>query len=380
MNNTLGKNRIASGIFSILLVVSLFLALPVSQSFALNFTNASMRYSRMAKSVVADSNNPILIIFKPSSASTAGTEASIGISFASGYTVGSYATVTTSTSNLPTSYHGLTPITAVPTLSAAAVAVSSGQNVVFTCGNLAAGTVYGFYITAGITNPTTTGSKVSKLSTHTDADPDFSAYGDAIDSSRVATYVVEDNGTATDSDQIVVTARVAPTYTLTLSGQAITLDTSLSTVEYPGGTNNAAVNGITATATTNANNGHVMWLKAASASGLTSTVASASIPFIGTAANGLTDTLSAGTEGVVVDVNKTTDNSLSLAVAAEFDGTGNASGGTPSTSFQEIASASGPVGGAGDVVTILPRVAISATTQAADDYTNTFTVVGAGNF
>nr|MBP6994200.1 hypothetical protein [Candidatus Woesebacteria bacterium] len=262
----------------------------------------------------------------------------------------------------------------------AAATASSGQNVTFAATNLTVATTYGFYITGGITNPGTTGQKISKISTHTDGTPDFAAYTDAIDVSRVATYIVSDNGAATDSDQIVVTAKVAPTYTLVLSAQAITLDTALATVEYPGGPQNGAVSGVTATATTNANNGHIMWMKANSSSGLTSTTAGASIAFSGTAADATPTTLSAGTEGVVVDVDLTTNTSGSLSIAAEFLGASTSAGGTPSTTFQEIASATGPVGGAGDVVTILPRVAISSTTQAADDYTNTLTVIGAGDF
>jgi hypothetical protein len=123
-----------------------------------------------------------------------------------------------------------------------------------------------------------------------------------------------------------------------------------------------------------------MWLKANSASGLTSTVAAASIAFSGTAADATPTTLSAGTEGVVVDVDSTTNGSGSLTISAEFNGASTSAGGTPSTTYQEIASATGPVGGTGDVVTILPRVAISSTTQSADDYTNTLTVIGAGNF
>ncbi len=343
---------------------------------AANFTNVSMRHSRMAISLVASSTDPILVVIRPA---TTATELSIGISFATGYTVnGTFSNITVSTASLPGTFHGRT-VFAVPGIGSAATAVSS-QNVTFAATDMTVGTTYAFYITGGITNPGTTGQKVSKISTHTDGSPDFTNYTDAVDASRVATWFVSDNGGSTDSDQIVVTARVAPTYTLALSAQAITLDTALATVEYPGGAQNGAVSGVTATATTNANNGHIMWLKANSASGLTSTVAAASIAFSGTAADATPTTITAGTEGVVVDVDLTTNTSGSLAISSEFNGASAAAGGTPSTTFQEIASASGPVGGAGDVVTILPRVAISSTTQAADDYTNTLTVIGAGDF
>jgi hypothetical protein len=362
---------------SILLIAIVFLSNifggPVE---AANFSNVSMRHSRMAISLVASGTDPILVIMRPA---TVASELSIGISFASGYTVnGTPANVTVSTASLPATYHGQA-VSAAPGIGAAATAVSS-QNVTFAATDMTVGTTYGFYITGGITNPGTTGQKVSRISTHTDGTPDFTSYTDAIDNSRVGTWIVSDNGASTDSDQMVVTARVAPTYTLALSAQAITLDTATSSVEYPGGPQNGAVSGVTATATTNANNGHIMWMKANSASGLTSTVAGASIAFSGTAADATPTTLSAGTEGVVVDVDLTTNTSGTLSIAAEFLGASTSAGGTPSTTFQEIADADGPVGGVGDVVTILPRVAISTTTQSADDYTNTLTVIGAGDF
>jgi len=343
---------------------------------AANFSNVSMRHSRMAISIAANGTDPILVIVR---SPTTANELSVGISFATGYTVNATpANITVSTASLPATYHGQA-VTALPGIGSAATAVS-GQNVTFAATNLTVATTYGFYITGGITNPATTGQKVSRISTHTDGTPDFTSYTDAIDNSRVATWIVSDNGGATDSDQIVVTARVAPTYTLALSAQAITLDTAIGSVEYPLGPQNAGVSPVTATVTTNANNGHIMWMKANSASGLTSATTGTSIAFSGTAADATPTTLSAGTEGVVVDVDLTTNTSGSLSIAPEFLGASTSAGGTPSTTFQEIADADGPVGGAGDVVTILPRVAISTTTQSADDYTNTLTVIGAGDF
>jgi hypothetical protein len=343
---------------------------------AINFTNLGMRPSRMTISIAASGTDPILVIMRPA---TVASELSIGISFASGYTVnGTPANVTVSTASLPATYHGQA-VSAAPGIGAAATAVSS-QNVTFAATDMTVGTTYGFYITGGITNPGTTGQKVSRISTHTDGTPDFTSYTDAIDNSRVGTWIVSDNGASTDSDQIVVTARVAPTYTLALSAQAITLDTAIGSVEYPGGPQNGAVSPVTATVTTNANNGHVIWMKANSASGLSSVTTGTNIAFAGTAADATPSTLSAGTEGVVVDVDSTTNGSGTLTIAAEFLGASTSAGGTPSTTFQEIADADGPVGGAGDVVTILPRVAIATTSQSADDYTNTLTVIGAGDF
>jgi hypothetical protein len=50
--------------------------------------------------------------------------------------------------------------------------------------------------------------------------------------------------------------------------------------------------------------------------------------------------------------------------------------------FQQIASCSGtaPATANGDVITLIGRAAISAVTPAGNDYTDTITVVGAGNF
>jgi hypothetical protein len=372
----LGFPNICHSIFLLIafLLVSLSFVKPVH---AANFANASMRHSRMTISHLTSSTDPILVIIKPI---TAGTEASVGIAFASGYTVsGTNTNITVSTASLPSSYHGLTPIVALPGIGTTAYAVA-GQNVTFASTDLAVGTVYGFLITGGITNPASTGSKVNTVSTHTDTAPDFSGYTDAIDGTRIGMYFVSDFDGATDGDQIVLIAKVAPTYTLALSAQAITLDTALATVEYPGGAQNSAVNPVTATVTTNANNGHVMWMKANAGTGLTSAIAASSIAFAGSPADATPTTLVAGTEGVVVDVDSTSNGSGSLAIAPEFNGTSTSAGGTPSTLFQEMAYASGEVGGTGDVVTIIPRVAISATTQAADDYTNTLTLIGAGNF
>ncbi len=358
--------------------VNIVLTIVIAQSQTANaagFDNAMMRHSRMIISHLATSTDSILVIVNPA---TTATEASLGISFAAGYTVnGTPANITVSTASLPATVMGLS-ITAAPGIGAAATA-SSGQNVTFALTDLNIANTYGFYITGGITTPATTGQKINRVSTHTDGTPDFTSYTDAIDNTKVAVYIV-DSAPTPDEDQIVVTARVSPTYTFALANNTITLDTALATIEYPGGANNGAVPGATVTINTNANNGHAIWLKSGTASGLTSATVGTSIAFSGTAADATPTTLSAGTEGVVIDVDETTDTPGTMTIAAEFLGASTSAGGTPSTSFQEIATASGPVASNGHVVTILPRVAIAATTQSADDYTQTFTVIGAGNF
>ena len=362
-------------IFGLMVICVCFTSITTVVTAAGNLSKTSMRSSRMGQSREASVNDPILVVLEPL---TVGTEVRVGVSFASGYTVGAASAITLTTTGIPSTYNG-TSLVALPGIATPATA-ASGQNVTITCTDLTVGTAYAFLITGGITNPATTGQKITKISTHSSTSPDFTDYADAIDTGRVATIIVTDNGSTTIGDQIVVTAKVAPTYTFALSGQSITLDTNLASVQYPGASQNGSVSAITATVTTNAHNGHLIWLKAASASGLTSASTSSSIPFGGTAADGSPASLSAGTAGVVVDVDSTTNTSGSLAISDEFNGLTTSSGGTPSTSFQEIATAGGLADTPGDVVTIIPRVAIAAGTFPADDYTNTLTVIGASNF
>lgn len=336
---------------------------------------AVIRHSRMIISHTASPTAPILILFTPN---TTGTEASFAVSFQSGYTPDSTNTnITVSTTGLPSTLKG-TAINAWPGIGATATAVS-GDNVTFASSDLSVGTLYGFYITGGITSPATTGEKVSVVSTHTDGTPDFSGYTDKVDKFSTATYIVSDNGGAVDADQVVISARVIPTYTFSLSANSILLDTAVVSIEYPGTALNTSVNPVTVTASTNANNGHAMWMRSSTSGGLTSATTATSIAFAGTPADATPTTLSAGTEGFVIDVNINTNTSGALTIANEFNGTGNNQGGTPSTSFQEIATSVDPADVTGDKVDIFPRITISGVTLSADDYTQTFTVIGAAN-
>ncbi len=336
---------------------------------------ATIRHSRLVESHVATSDDPILVLFTPN---TTGDELSFGVSFDSDYVIsGTNTNITVTTSGLPSTHKGTT-VVAWPGIGTTATAVST-DNVTFSSTALTDGTLYGFFITAGVTSPSSVGSSVNILSTHNDGSPDFSGYVDKIDKFSTAVYTVSSNGASTDSDQIVLSARVLPTYTFSLSANSILLDTQTSTVEYPGTALNTSVSPVTATASTNANSGHTIWIRSSTSSGLSSVTTASSIAFAGSPADATVSTLSPGTAGVVVDIDIDTNTSGSLTIATEFDGTGNDQGGTPSTSFQEIAKATGPVDIAGDKVDIMPRIAISGVTLSADDYTQTFTIVGAAN-
>lgn len=92
------------------------------------------------------------------------------------------------------------------------------------------------------------------------------------------------------------------------------------------------------------------------------------------------DTISAGTEGYVLDVDLTTDGGGggTVTIDPEYNGTTTSMGGTLSATYESIATSNGAA--SSDVLTLIPRVTISGLTEAATDYTDTLTVVGAGVF
>jgi hypothetical protein len=89
---------------------------------------------------------------------------------------------------------------------------------------------------------------------------------------------------------------------------------------------------------------------------------------------------STGTKGYVVDVNAAAGSggSGSLTVASEYDCTNGTDGGVISTAYEQIADRTGVVDS--DTLTLTAIVTISASTKAATDYTDTWEVVGAGDF
>jgi hypothetical protein len=318
---------------------------------AANFTHASIRPDRMAISLA----NNYLVVITPA---TAATEASTRITFPAGYTPVAYAVTT---AGIPTTYHGLT-LTAMPGLGGTTVA---GQDVTVPHGDLTVGTTYGFYL-QDVTNPTTVGQKIIAITTQDGA-------AVTIDSNRVAIYIVNDNGALTDSDQVVITASVPPTFTFDLDANIETILTSLTTPV-------SALNVVHGTVRTNAHNGYGIWMRNANASGLASALTGTSIPKAG--APGTFSTLIGGTEGYVVGIRANTNTSGTLSISGNYDdGVSVNGGGNPvTTAYDPIAAGTAPVGGAGDVITITGKAAISATTAAANDYTDTLTLTAAADF
>lgn len=284
--------------------------------------------------------------------SSTATEADVQVTFPSDFTVNATASNwTVTTANLPsgaTAWPGVNTATNV-----------TGDTVTFPSTTLTAGTLYCFNFSG--TTTVTTGSagtdKTGTIVTRTGAAAE-------IDSTTFALAVIAD-------DQIVISATVSPTFSFVLGGNTDNLG-ALSTSSVVSGDGN------TVTITTNAANGWITWVKSAN-QGLTSAIASYTISTAGTV-NGTPNTLSVGTEGYVLDADLTEDSAGggTVTIDAEYNGTTTSQGGTLSENFQPVASANGTANG--DVVTLVPRVAIAGQTPAASDYTDVLTVVGAGRF
>lgn len=325
----------------LMLMVLPALAVFVKPAQAANFTESYLRADRMKASTATN----VLVVFKPAST---GTEAKVKVTFATGYTVNVSPTV--NTSNLPS---GVTALPGTLTVAGAGQVVTiSGVT------DLTVGTLYGVNIATGITNPSA-GAYENTIATTTSGDV-------VIDQTSIAVRVISD-------DQIVITATVPPTFNFTLSGNTDTFTSDLSSSSV------VSTTGKTVTIATNADKGWTAWVKSTNAA-LSSATTGESIATTGTV-NSTPSTLSAGSDGYVLDINLTTDSGTgtgTVTIDAEYNGTDTSSGGTLSTSLQPIASANGTTDG--DVLTLIARATISAVKGAADDYTDTLTVVGAGNF
>jgi hypothetical protein len=345
------KKIIRSSLY--LLLTTYYLLLSVKPVHAANLSESMMRLDRMRPS---QANVQILVVAKPYSTAT---ETSLRIVFASGYTVNATpANVTVSTTGIPTTVQGES-LTAWPGIGTAATAVS-GQQVDIASGNLTAGTLYGFYITGGITTPASTGQYINTMTTRDGSD---------VDTSKIATRIIAD-------DQVVITATVPPTFSFVLGANSTTFPTDLDASAVNSAT------GVTVTLGTNAPRGWVTWLRSANLA-LDSVAASPDeIHTVGSIDDTCTtiDTGAGHSDYYQLDVDLTTDSGVgtgNVDIATEYD-CGLTSGGTFSSTFQEIATGDGTTDG--DVITMIARAIPSAIRAAATDYTDTWTVVGAANF
>lgn len=310
----------------------------VNGVYASQFTKASIRYDRMKAATL--SSLQVLIV----PASTA-TENKIKLVFGSAI-VGAGQSVTVT--SLPAG------ATALPgTLTA----VGSGTSIVVSgVTDLTVGTTYAFNLSVGVTTPSA-GSALDRVES-------LDAGNAVIDSTTVTSRIITD-------DRVVITANVPPTFTFSLSGNTDAFTTDLSSGAV------SSTTGITVSVGTNAAKGWTGWIKSLNA-GLNSVTTGESIGTSGTI-NATAETCVTGTDCYVVDVGVTSGTgSGTLTADAEYGGNGTTSGGTLSTSFQPFASRTGKTNG--DTVSLIAHATMVATKAAGADYTDTWTIIGAGNF
>lgn len=337
MTRTLGM----VGVLVLSFLVSLF---SHNAAFA-DLGQASVRFDRMQIS----SPTTGTVCAKPT---TTATEADVQVTFPTGYTLGAAGTFTVNTTNTAWPTGG----TAWPSIATATNV--TGQVVTFPSGDLTVGTLYCFNWanSAAVTvkssaSASNTGTITTRTTTPTN-----------IDSSGYTTASVT-------SDQITVTATVPSTFSFALSGTTDALGT-LST-----GSVTTSPTPRTATLSTNAKNGWMVWSKDAN-TGLNSATASATIA---STTPGSNSTLSAGTQGYNTGITSSqVGGSGTISIAAPFVGSSAGQGGGLDTSLRTLASSNGTADTA--VLTIKNNVAIGNLTSAASDYTDIITVVGAGLF
>jgi hypothetical protein len=312
-----------------------------------------VRLDRMATSATGTASTGATICMTPQ---TTGTVAKVLISFPGNGTAGAAsfglsstaANYTLGTSNIPAGSSAWPGIGSNPSSVATNVITVASST-------LTLGTQYCFNFVGAttITNPSSTGTNLTgTIQTQT-------AGSAPIDTINWATAIIS-------NDQIAVTASVPSTFSFSLSGNTATL----GTLTTSGATSASA---ITASVSTNANNGFLSWVKSANA-GLNSPSSGGTLPSASFVATGGNIVDMASTSGYVLDVQ----NTSSSTITAYYAGNGSTSGGNLSTNYQQTASSAAPVNNA--QFTLAVRARAAATTKAATDYADTLTVSASGQF
>ncbi|HET9412144.1 MAG TPA: hypothetical protein VFO38_04835 [Candidatus Saccharimonadales bacterium] len=323
----------------------LFALITNQPAHAADLSQTMVRFDRLKISTATTGT----ICAKPTSTNT---EADVQVTFPTGYTLGAAGTFTVSTTNLAWPTGG----TAWPSVSTASNV--TGQVVTFPSGDLTVGTLYCF----NWTNSAAVTVKSSATASNTGTVATRTSVPATIDSSEFSTASIAD-------DQIVVTATVPSTFSFALSGNTDALGT-LST-----GSVTTSPTPRTATVNTNSKTGWTVLAKDAN-TGLTSATASATIA---STTPGTNSTQVAGTAGYNTGITSSqVGGTGTITVATPFVGTAAGQGGGLDTTLRTLATSNGTADTA--VLTIKNNVAISATTAAATDYTDTITVIGAGLF
>jgi hypothetical protein len=335
-----------------------------------SFNQASIVLGRLgAGAGGVGSGNTVLVLFKLRTAATSVT--SLTLTFPSGFNVPT-ATATASTTGFPNA-----TITAAPGSPLTATATTAGTNLGgtivvtgFTSASFNTTSLFGFILPETmVTNPTTGAAQYILTLTS-------KASSTVEDNDNLATYIT----TGSTSDQVTVNASVAPYFSFSLGGNADTIPAiDKSSVQTSPG--------VSMTVSTNAPLGYTAYVKSANG-GLRSANASYLIP-TGTY-NTTPDTITAGTsEYAFVPTSSALCVGGCGAATPVFDGeyagltagsvtSPSTAGSFNSTSFSSFVSRASYT--ASDTYLLQERLAVSGSVPYATDYTDTLTVVAAGNF
>jgi len=331
------KNIFRLSLFFILVLS--FFYIGASRAMAAQFSQATIRYDRM----MTGKPTSLLVILVPA---TVGTEAKIKLVFPGALNM----------TAVPTAV-GVTQPGGIIAMPGSLVVAGSGTSMMVTgLTDLTVGTSYAMTISVGFTTPAA-GAYSDSVTTLTSGDA-------VIDSTTVTSRVIT-------NDQVVITANVPPTFTFILTGNTDAFTTDLSSGSV------VSTYGIGLTVSTNAPRGWTGWVKSANAA-LSSVSTGETIPTVGST-EGSVSTCTAGTDCYVLSVGVTKGSGAgTLTANPEYAGNGTSTGGTLSKEYYPFASQTKKV--SNDLIVFKALVAIVGDKAAGSDYTDTWTIVGAGNF
>jgi hypothetical protein len=325
---------------------------------ATQLNQASVRLGRLG--ISATTGNDMLVTFKLNTTPT--SVAKISVTLPTGFTVAD-GTPTVGTTGFPATPASITAppgtLTAASTAATKTIVVSG-----LTSASLDGATLYGFTIPTGtITNPGTAGQYNISVESQDSG-------GSAIDTTTAPVFIY---GAGSDADQVTVNASVAPNFSFSLSANSDTIPkVDPTTIQTSGG--------VTMTVGTNSPLGYTAYVKSSNNS-LTSAT-TPSTPITGGTFDASPDSFSPGTTkyGLVPATGSACSTCTgSLSYDAEYvvaDGTH--AGAFNGTNFASFVSRSGYTDS--DNVVLKERVAVANTIGYANDYTDTLTIVAAGNY
>lgn len=339
------KLQRVSIVLILFLILNVIFPVFVPKADAVALNQSVLRWNRLAASTT---DVPIVVMLEVAGTSN---EDYVDIDFGSGIGVDGTATnITTNVTGLPT---GCTSLD----VGANATNVAS-QTVEFTIvspANPTTGTLYCFNITAGI-DTAVVGTYESTIRTEDSGHTE-------IENSQVTNNFIT-------NDLVVVSAVVPPTFTFTLGANTTSFTSDLST------SSTISTTGVTGTVVTNAANGWTAYLRSGNG-GLDSVVTGDTIDTVGSIDNSPTS-MSTATEEYQLDVDETADAQSNGTIDPEYNGGASQGGTFNSSALEPIVAGTAPT--SNYVFTMVGKANISGLTQAANDYTDTWTVVAAGNF